>query len=55
MQLLSEFNGAFVLVQHESNVTAVTAEILQSGYAWVTRPKTLTFPRSSRPSSDGCR
>jgi hypothetical protein len=36
MQLLPEVNGVFVLVQHESNVTPVAAEILQPGYAWVT-------------------
>jgi hypothetical protein len=31
MRLLSEVNGVFAAVQRESNVTAVTAEILQQG------------------------
>jgi len=29
MQWLPELNGAFVPVQHQSNVTAVTVQILQ--------------------------
>jgi len=45
-QLLSEVNGVSAAVQDESNVTAVTAEMLQSGSAWVTRGKTLTFQTS---------
>ena len=55
MQLLSEVDSAFVLVQQERRVTAVTAQLLQRGYAWVTRAGTLIFPASSRPSLDGCR
>ncbi len=35
-QLLSGVNGAFELVQHGSKVTAVTDQLLQRGYAWVT-------------------
>jgi hypothetical protein len=45
MQLLSEVNGAFVLVQHESKVMAVTDQLLQRGYGWVTRAEALIFPR----------